>query len=88
VDFVASPTSSFRPFVGALLGITLLDSSDASDAVTYATLGLHAGGFGFVGESLSVGPRIAFTCSPGLSSPVEDNSVLAVQLQLELAGWL
>lgn len=91
VDYVLSPQSSFRPFVGALAGVSLLGGDGAlgnNESLTFANVGLELGGYGFVGNSLSVGPRLLFTYNPGLSNAAENMSVLAVQLQLEIAGWM
>lgn len=85
VDFVFAQGSSFRPYIGAVGGISHVTSGNGA---TFASVGIEGGGFGFVGESFSLGPRAAFTYSPGVSSSVSELSVIAFELQLELAGWI
>jgi hypothetical protein len=84
VDLVLAPNSRFRPFVGVVGGISHVFTDDGP---TFASVGLEGGGFGFVGDSFSLGPRAALTYSPGVSDNASEFSVLAFQLQLELAGW-
>jgi hypothetical protein len=90
VDYVMSPHSSFRPYLGVIGGVTMFDGTALSDDMnaTFASIGAQFGGYAFVGSSLSIGPRLVFTYSPGLSSDVEELSVIAVQILIEIAGWL
>ena len=89
VDFVILPRSAFRPYFGALAGV-LVEDGDAlvNRTLSFASFGAEIGAFGFVGRSFSIGPRLVFTFSQGLSNAVQDTKVFAVQLQLELSGWI
>jgi hypothetical protein len=86
VDYVMSPGSAFRPFVGLLGGIT--HAGGDGDSATFAGIGISLGGHGFVSETLSMGPRLAFTYMPGIGGDAEDTSVFAVQLLFHLSGWM
>ena len=89
VDYVMSHGRSFRPYIGMLAGLTTSSGSLVNDqSITFASIGAEIGGYGFVGSSLSIGPRLAVTYSPGISDVTTDTKVLAVQFQIEIAGWL
>ena len=94
VDYVLLPQHSFRPFVGALVGVNLMGGDErkpfntGDNGLTFLSVGVHVGGYGFVSDTFTVSPRVAFTYNQGVSDTVKDWKLFAIQLQVEIAGWM
>lgn len=90
VDFLMSPGSAFRPFVGLLGGVTHVTGQlfDDDDSSTFVSIGASLGGYSFVTESLSMGPRLALTYTPGIGGDADGTSVFAAQGLFHISGWM
>jgi hypothetical protein len=96
LDFVFSLGRSFKPFLGAQLGIQTVNASDGTDeSGTIFMVGASLGAFVFVGRSVSIDPRLSFLYSFGsadvsaLGGTAEaDVSSISLAFMLGISVWL